>query len=101
MCERENLIENVTATGRKTAMQSTQPTPKTIQGPAIFLAQFLGPEAPFNSLEAIARWAGGLGYKGVRRCRPWMTVFSTSHWRPKAGITAMKSPVRSKRRGSR
>ena len=48
-------------------MQSaTQQTPKTIQGPAIFLAQFLGPEAPFNSLEAIARWAGGLGYKGVQ-----------------------------------
>jgi sugar phosphate isomerase/epimerase len=67
MYERENLIENVTATGRKTAMQSaTQQTPKTIQGPAIFLAQFLGPEAPFNSLEAIASWAEGLCYKGVQ-----------------------------------
>ena len=30
---------------------------KTIKGPAIFLAQFAGPEAPFNSLPAIARWA--------------------------------------------
>jgi sugar phosphate isomerase/epimerase len=48
-------------------MQSTtKQTTRTIQGPALFLAQFLGPEAPFNSLEAIARWAGGLGYKGVQ-----------------------------------
>ena len=38
---------------------------KTIKGPAIFLAQFAGDEAPFNSLDAIAAWAGGLGYKGV------------------------------------
>ena len=39
---------------------------KTIQGPAIFLAQFAGDAAPFNSLEAIARWAAGLGYRGVQ-----------------------------------
>lgn len=38
----------------------------TIKGPAIFLAQFLGDEAPFNSLESITRWAGNLGYKGVQ-----------------------------------
>ena len=37
-----------------------------MKGPAIFLAQFAGDEAPFNSLEAMARWAGGLGYKGVQ-----------------------------------
>jgi len=37
-----------------------------MKGPAIFLAQFAGDEAPFNSLEAIARWAGDLGYKGVQ-----------------------------------
>jgi hypothetical protein len=37
---------------------------KTIQGPAIFLAQFAGDAAPFNSLDAIGRWAAGLGYKG-------------------------------------
>ena len=29
----------------------------TIKGPAIFLAQFAGDEAPFNSLENIAKWA--------------------------------------------
>lgn len=39
---------------------------KTIQGPALFLAQFAGDEAPFNSLENIAEWAGGLGFKGVQ-----------------------------------
>ena len=35
---------------------------KTIKGPAIFLAQFAGDAAPFNSLESIARWAAGLGF---------------------------------------
>lgn len=39
---------------------------KTIKGPAIFLAQFAGDEAPFNSFDAICKWAGGLGYKGVQ-----------------------------------
>jgi sugar phosphate isomerase/epimerase len=38
----------------------------TMKGPAIFLAQFAGDEAPFNSLDAITRWAGSLGYKGVQ-----------------------------------
>ena len=39
---------------------------KTIKGPAIFLAQFAGDAAPFNSLQHIAHWASGLGYKGVQ-----------------------------------
>lgn len=39
---------------------------KTIKGPAIFLAQFAGDQAPFNSLPSLARWAAGLGYKGVQ-----------------------------------
>ena len=38
----------------------------SIKGPALFLAQFLGDEAPFNSLPAIVEWAAGLGYKGVQ-----------------------------------
>jgi len=38
----------------------------TIKGPAIFLAQFLGDEAPFNSLDAICKWASSLGYKGIQ-----------------------------------
>ncbi len=39
---------------------------KTIKGPAIFLAQFAGDDAPYNSLESIADWVAGLGYKGVQ-----------------------------------
>jgi sugar phosphate isomerase/epimerase len=39
---------------------------KTINGPAIFLAQFAGDAAPFNNLQSIAKWAAGLGYKGVQ-----------------------------------
>ncbi len=39
---------------------------KTIKGPAIFLAQFAGDAAPFNSFDAICGWAAGLGYKGVQ-----------------------------------
>ena len=37
-----------------------------IKGPALFLAQFAGDAAPFNSLENITKWAAGLGYKGVQ-----------------------------------
>jgi sugar phosphate isomerase/epimerase len=37
-----------------------------IQGPAIFLAQFAGDAAPFNSLPSIAKWAAKLGYVGVQ-----------------------------------
>jgi sugar phosphate isomerase/epimerase len=39
---------------------------KTLQGPAIFLAQFAGDVAPFNSLASIADWAATLGYQGVQ-----------------------------------
>lgn len=39
---------------------------KTIQGPAIFLAQFVGDEAPFNSFDGICGWVASLGYKGVQ-----------------------------------
>ena len=38
----------------------------TIKGPAIFLAQFIGENAPFDSLTSIAAWAAGLGYKGIQ-----------------------------------
>lgn len=38
----------------------------TIKGPGIFLAQFLGDEAPFNNLESICKWAKSLGYAGVQ-----------------------------------
>ena len=39
---------------------------RTIKGPAIFLAQFAGDAAPYDSLPGIARWAAGHGYKGVQ-----------------------------------
>ncbi|MEL7160660.1 MAG: sugar phosphate isomerase/epimerase [Bacteroidota bacterium] len=38
----------------------------TIQGPAIFLAQFMGDEAPFNSLDSICKYMADLGYKGIQ-----------------------------------
>jgi sugar phosphate isomerase/epimerase len=38
----------------------------TIKGPALFIAQFIGDQAPFNSLEGICKWAAGLGYKGIQ-----------------------------------
>ena len=37
-----------------------------MKGPAIFLAQFAGDEAPFNSLSTLAAWAASLGYQGVQ-----------------------------------
>ena len=40
--------------------------PGLIKGPALFLAQFAGDEAPYNSLQNITKWAAGLGYKGVQ-----------------------------------
>ena len=40
--------------------------PTNIKGPAIFLAQFAGDVAPFNSWDAITKWAASLGYKGVQ-----------------------------------
>jgi sugar phosphate isomerase/epimerase len=40
--------------------------PTDIKGPAIFLAQFAGDAAPFNSWDAITKWAASLGYKGVQ-----------------------------------
>jgi sugar phosphate isomerase/epimerase len=39
---------------------------KTIQGPALFIAQFIGDEPPFHSLDSIAAWAAGLGFKGLQ-----------------------------------
>ena len=40
---------------------------KTIKGPALFLAQFAGDAAPFNSLgRRSPRWAAEIGYMGVQ-----------------------------------
>lgn len=39
---------------------------KAIKGPALFLAQFGGDEAPFNSWDSITKWAADCGYIGVQ-----------------------------------
>lgn len=39
---------------------------KTLKGPALFLGQFGGDEAPFNSWASITKWAADCGYKGVQ-----------------------------------
>jgi sugar phosphate isomerase/epimerase len=39
---------------------------KTIKGPAIFLAQFMGDDAPFDNLADMAGWAAALGFKGIQ-----------------------------------
>ena len=36
------------------------------KGPAIFLAQFVGDDAPFSTLAGMARWAAELGFVGVQ-----------------------------------
>ncbi len=47
---------------------------RTIKGPAIFLAQFAGDTAPFDTLDHICAWAAELGYKGVQ-IPTWLTHF--------------------------
>ncbi|BAV98017.1 sugar phosphate isomerase/epimerase family protein [Lysobacter enzymogenes] len=39
---------------------------KTLKGPALFLAQFIGDKPPFDRLDTLAEWAAGLGYCGVQ-----------------------------------
>jgi sugar phosphate isomerase/epimerase len=39
---------------------------KTVKGPGIFLAQFLGDKPPFDTLDRIGAWASTLGYLGVQ-----------------------------------
>jgi sugar phosphate isomerase/epimerase len=39
---------------------------QTLKGPGIFLAQFLGDDAPFNTLESICKWAKDIGFVGVQ-----------------------------------
>lgn len=38
----------------------------TIKGPALFLAQFYGDKAPFDTIDTICQWAANLGFKGVQ-----------------------------------
>jgi len=39
---------------------------KNIKGPAIFLAQFIRDEAPYNNLNGLVKWVAGFGYKGIQ-----------------------------------
>ncbi|MEI5639093.1 MULTISPECIES: sugar phosphate isomerase/epimerase family protein [unclassified Pseudoalteromonas] len=39
---------------------------KQIKGPAIFLAQFVSDQAPFNSFAGICQWASSFGYKAIQ-----------------------------------
>ena len=39
---------------------------RSIQGPAIFLAQFVRDEPPYNDIRTLAKWAAKLGYKGLQ-----------------------------------
>ena len=40
--------------------------PMNIKGPGIFLAQFAGDAAPFDTWDGITQWAAGLGFTGVQ-----------------------------------
>ncbi len=37
-----------------------------IKGPAIFLAQFMADNAPYNSLDSLCQWAADKGFKGIQ-----------------------------------
>ena len=39
---------------------------RTLKGPAIFLAQFMADDEPFNSIDAMAQWASQLGFVGLQ-----------------------------------
>ncbi len=39
---------------------------KTIKGPGLFLGQFAGDAAPFNTWDGITKWAAEKGYAGVQ-----------------------------------
>ncbi len=39
---------------------------KTLKGPAIFLAQFMADEEPFDNIESMAEWAAQLGFLGIQ-----------------------------------
>ena len=39
---------------------------RTIKGPALLIAQLADDRPPFNTLPTMARWAAGLGYKGLQ-----------------------------------
>lgn len=52
---------------------------KTIKGPAIFLAQFLGQDSTLKELNGLAKWAADLGYEGIQiPCDPRLIDLKTA-----------------------
>lgn len=50
-----------------------------MKGPGIFLAQFLGDTAPFDTLDGLAEWAADLGFVGVQiPCDPRLIDLKTA-----------------------
>jgi sugar phosphate isomerase/epimerase len=39
---------------------------KTLKGPAVYLAQFYRDQPPFSTLDGLAEWAAGLGFRGLQ-----------------------------------
>jgi len=37
-----------------------------IKSPAIFLAQYVSDDPPFNTLESLAKWFSDCGFKGIQ-----------------------------------
>ena len=54
------------ARDRADARPFEEPYDENHKGPAIFLAQFMGDEVPFDNFAHLAGWAAGLGFKGVQ-----------------------------------
>jgi sugar phosphate isomerase/epimerase len=52
--------------GLQVGRSKEQRMASNIQGPGIYLAQFAGDAAPFNSWPAITKWAASLGFAGVQ-----------------------------------
>lgn len=47
-------------------MSNEQVLPTTIQGPGLCIAQFIATTPPFDSLDGLAGWAAGLGFRGLQ-----------------------------------
>ena len=66
---------------------------RTLKGPAIFLAQFAGDQAPYDSLPGLARWAAGHGYKGVQEPgQPPRVLFRGGPGLSEAAVRATRVP---------
>ncbi len=48
---------------------------RTIKGPGLFLAQFIGDAEPFAILAGLAGWAAKLGYKGIQIATLYKRIF--------------------------